>query len=151
MKNQTAQKPGIERNILRNGNKLYLCKKGSPGSKRQFTIQKNLSQQGSSVICYKASYDDSGVSINGILKEFYPKDAYGLERDTCGQLIPNAEFGEQLGSFRREEKAFVKPYEDLKSAREKNEALKDFFPDFTNVRLITRPVESVISLLKPSM
>lgn len=96
--------------------------------KRTFVIVKKLSE-GASSICYEAYHGNSG---RGVLKEFYPQDAYGLERTKEGQLIHSPEFQEAHERFLKTEKEYVEPYEMLMAAKQnsENQDLSTFIPAF---------------------
>lgn len=96
--------------------------------KRTFVIVKKLSE-GASSICYEAYHGNSG---RGVLKEFYPQDAYALERTEEGQLIHSPEFQDACERFLRAEKEYVEPYEMLMAAKQnsENQDLSTFIPAF---------------------
>ena len=96
--------------------------------KRTFTIVKKLSE-GSFSICYEAFHGNSG---RGVLKEFYPKEAYGLERDKHGQLIHSMEFKDAYERFLKDEKEYIEPYEMLLDIKQNNDNqdLATFIPSF---------------------
>ncbi len=63
--------------------KIMLCGESDGVTfKRTFKIVKKISE-GASVICYEAYHEKSG---HGILKEFYPQEAFGVSRDKKGQI-----------------------------------------------------------------
>ena len=94
-----------ERQYLRRS--ILLCGESDGARfKRTFTIIKKLSGEGASSVCYEACHDGSG---RGVLKEFYPQDAYGLERDAGGQLVCAGGLGDAGERFRRAEQAYVEP------------------------------------------
>lgn len=109
--------------------KILLCGE-SDGTvfKRSFHIVKKISE-GASSVCYEAYHENSG---RGILKEFYPQDAYGLERNKDGQLIHSPEFRDAYERFVKAEKAYVEPYEMLLAAKQsgENQDLTTFIPAF---------------------
>lgn len=82
--------------------------------KRSFHIVKKISE-GASSICYEAYHGNSG---RGILKEFYPQDAYGLERNEDGQLIHSSEFQDAYDRFVKAEKDYIESYEMLLEAKQ---------------------------------
>ena len=76
-------------------NDIVLCGAGEDG---HFTREfKNIRYigEGASVICYEANYSHSG---KGILKEFWPKDMYALERRPNGQLMYSEGFPAAMSS-----------------------------------------------------
>ena len=86
---------------------ILLCGESDEGRfKRTFTIIKRLSGEGASCVCYEACHGGSG---RGVLKEFYPRDAYGLERDAAGQLVCADGLEDAKERFRRAEQAYVEP------------------------------------------
>lgn len=108
---------------------ILLCGK-SDGAvfKRTFSTVKKLSE-GASSICYEAYHGNSG---RGVLKEFYPQDAYALERTEEGQLIHSREFQDAHEQFLKAEKEYVEPYEMLLDAKQTSEDqdLSTFIPAF---------------------
>lgn len=109
--------------------KILLAGKGDNKIfKRTFTIVKKISE-GSSVICYEAYHNASG---KGVLKEFYPEDAYSLERNKDGQLIHSDGFTAAKERFKLLEKEYIAPYElMLRVKNEKdNGELSTFIPTF---------------------
>lgn len=109
--------------------KILLCGESDDKKfKRTFTIIKKLNE-GASVICYEACHGNSG---KGILKEFYPQDAYSMERNREGQLISSGEFGDAGERFERAEKEYIEPYKMLLEAKRNSEAqdLATFIPSF---------------------
>lgn len=96
--------------------------------KRSFHIVKKISE-GASSICYEAYHGNSG---RGILKEFYPQDAYGLERSEDGQLIHSSEFQDAYDRFMKAEKDYIEPYEMLLEAKQSGSDidLATFIPAF---------------------
>ena len=117
----------MERKSL-NGS-IRLCGKSDTGLyKRNFNIIKTVAS-GASVICYEATYEHG---TKGILKEFYPKNATFLKRDSEGQLVcDDADFKSAI-DFRNDEKAYTEPYEMLRRAKidSKNSDLATFIPPF---------------------
>lgn len=116
-----------ERSYLENS--VLLCGE-SDGKKfkRTFTIVGKENNTGAFSICYEASYG----SGRGTLKEFYPKDAYALERDTNGQLIHSSGFGDARERFEREKQKYIEPYIMLQKLKQKSEGeeLAAFIPAF---------------------
>lgn len=110
-------------------NTILLCGE-SDGAffKRTFVIVKKLSE-GASSVCYEAYHGNSG---RGVLKEFYPQDAYALERTEGGQLIHSPEFQDAHERFLKAEKEYVEPYEMLLNAKQNSERqdLSTFIPAF---------------------
>ncbi len=96
--------------------------------KRTFVIVKKLGE-GASSICYEAYYENSG---RGVLKEFYPQDAYAVERTKEGQLIHSPEFQDAHERFLKAEKEYIEPYEMLMAAKQNsdNQDLSTFIPAF---------------------
>ena len=96
--------------------------------KRVFHIVR-LIDAGASVVCYEAYHDQSG---RGVLKEFYPVNAYGVERRRDGQLIHPDEFGDAKEKFLRAKRAYLEPYELLRDAKQSgnNPDLATFIPPF---------------------
>jgi len=96
--------------------------------KRTFHIIRKLSE-GASSVCYEAYHGNSG---RGILKEFYPQDAYALERNENGQLVPAIEFKDAYDRYRKAERAYIEPYEMLLDAKQNNadQDLATFIPAF---------------------
>lgn len=95
---------------------------------RTFSI-KEKKESGASVICYTASHEGSG---EGVLKEFYPKEAYSLERDEDGHPVLSDGFEDAAIRFRQLQEEYLKPYQillDAKKADPDNE-LATFIPDF---------------------
>lgn len=108
---------------------ILLCSE-SDGAvfKRTFVIVKKISE-GASSICYEAYHGSSG---RGVLKEFYPQDAYALERNADGQLVHPPKFQDAYQRFRRAEKEYVEPYEMLLDRKRNSEdqVLSTFIPAF---------------------
>lgn len=96
--------------------------------KRTFTIVRKISE-GASSICYEAYHGNSG---RGVLKEFYPQNAYAMERDKYGQLIHSSEFRDAYEQFLKEEKEYIEPYEMLLAEKQNgdNQDLPTFIPAF---------------------
>ena len=108
---------------------ILLCGRSTDGGfKRNFTIEKCL-PSGGSVLCYAAQNDQLG---RGILKEFYPQDAYAMERNPEGQLVPAPGYEAMFQKFQKEEAEYVKNHELLLQAkhRNKNKELDTFIPSF---------------------
>ena len=118
-----------ERKPLRKS--ILLCGESDGAAfKRTFRVIRVLGEgASSSSICYEACYDKSG---RGVLKEYYPQDAYILERNKDGQLIPSLEFRDAYDRFRKEEKDYAEPYEMLLNAKRNNSNhdLATFIPAF---------------------
>lgn len=95
--------------------------------KRTFIIDNKLKKEGASSVCYEAHHGNSGI---GILKEFYPKDTYVLERTENGQLIHSPECQEAYERFLKSEKEYIEPYEKLMKAKLDNKELSAFIPAF---------------------
>lgn len=95
---------------------------------RTFKILKKLND-GASVVCYEARHEHSG---NGILKEYYPEDNYGLRRNADGQLICDPEFPDARERFRKSEKEYVEAYKQLLEAKQDSTGkdLSTFIPAF---------------------
>ncbi len=99
---------------------------------RRFTINKKISSNGASVVCYEASHETSGM---GVLKEFYPQDAFSvisLERRKDGQLVCNDSLGEGKERFEKAVLEYTEPYELLLEAKkqDKDNVLASFIPPF---------------------
>ena len=96
--------------------------------KRVFHIVRRI-DAGASVVCYEAYHDQSG---RGVLKEFYPVNAYGMERRRDGQLIHPDEFGDAKEKFLSAKRAYLEPYELLLDAKQSgnNPDLATFIPPF---------------------
>lgn len=118
-----------KRSILEEGKDIRLCGE-SDGAQftRTFTIVKKISE-GASSICYEAYYSNSG---RGVLKEFYPQEAYELERNDQGQLVSPAEFGDAHERFLKLEKKYIEPYEMMFNIKRNsnNHDLETFIPAF---------------------
>lgn len=98
--------------------------------KRTFTIVKKVEDSsGAFSICYEAYHGNSG---RGVLKEFYPRDAYTLERDVNGQLIHSDDSGDAKEWFKKEEQKYIEPYIMLQDVKQKNadQELATFIPAF---------------------
>lgn len=117
------------------GERQYLKKKillwgksDGAGFQRSFNIVKMI-DEGASVICYEAYHENSG---RGILKEFYPRSAYGLERNPKGQLVHAEGFGDAYQRFLKAEKEYLEPYEMLLEVRQNSsdQELSTFIPAF---------------------
>ena len=95
---------------------------------RSFHIVKKI-DEGASSVCYEAYHENSG---RGTLKEFYPQDAYGLERYENGQLIHSLEFQDAYDRFVKAERDFIEPYEMLLKAKQSgsDQDLATFIPAF---------------------
>lgn len=108
---------------------ILLCgKSDGVAFKRTFTIVRKISE-GASSICYEAYHGNSG---RGVLKEFYPLDAYALERDKYGQLIHSPEFQDAYERFLKKEKEYIEPYDMLLAEKQNGEdqGLSTFIPAF---------------------
>lgn len=108
---------------------ILLCGESDGAAfKRTFHIVKML-DEGASSVCYEAYHGNSG---RGTLKEFYPQDAYGLERREDGQLVHSAEFRDAYDRFVKAEKAYIEPYEMLLDAKQNgaDQDLATFIPAF---------------------
>lgn len=117
----------ITRQYLKNT--ILLCGQSDGTTfKRRFIIVKKINE-GASAVCYEAYHENSG---RGVLKEFYPKDAYALERNKEGQLIHSAEFQNACERFRKAEEEYIAPYEMLLTVKQKSshESLATFIPAF---------------------
>lgn len=118
------------RQYLKRNQTITLGEKTSGGLfPRTFTIQKVISGRGASVVCYEAYHENSG---RGVLKEFYPEDAYGLERRADGQLICAPEFAADQQRFLQAEAEYLQPYEMLLDAKQNgsDQTLATFIPAF---------------------
>ncbi len=108
---------------------IRLCGKSDTGLyKRNFNIIKTVAS-GASVICYEATYEHG---TKGILKEFYPKEASFLKRDSEGQLTCDDADFKSVIAFRNDEKAYIEPYEMLRRAKIESDSsdLATFIPPF---------------------
>lgn len=96
--------------------------------KRLFHIVRR-EDEGSSAVCYEAYHEKSG---RGILKEFYPQAAFGLERNKDGQLVHPLEFPDAYDRFKKAEKEYLEPYNMLLDAKQNgvNQDLATFIPEF---------------------
>ena len=96
--------------------------------KRLFHIVRR-EDEGSSAVCYEAYHEKSG---RGILKEFYPQAAFGLERNKDGQLVHPLEFPDAYDRFKKAEKENIEPYKMLLDAKQNgvNQDLATFIPEF---------------------
>jgi hypothetical protein len=96
--------------------------------KRTFHVVKKINE-GASSICYEAYHGNSG---RGILKEFYPQDAYGLERNSDGQLIHSPEFIDAYDRFVKAEREYIEPYKMLLDVKQggADQDLVTFIPAF---------------------
>lgn len=117
-----------ERKALEKGQYILLSAKDNTLCPKKFRIE-NVINSGSTVICYEASNEEGCC---GVLKEFYPKTAYGLERDFRGQLIHSDEYRASFRRFAEAEKEYISAYEMLAHERENGEypELKTFIPYF---------------------
>ena len=118
-----------ERSYLRPKKTILLCGE-SDGTifRRTFTIVQKISEGGSAV-CYEAHYENSS---RGVLKEFYPQEAYALERNKQGQLVHLAEFEDAYERFLDAEKKYLEPYNMLLDTKQNsdNQDLATFIPAF---------------------
>lgn len=118
-----------ERQYLKPNSTILLC--GKNNDKKPFTILRRLGEEseGASSICYEAYHKNSGL---GVLKEFYPQDAYGLDRDRSGQLLHSEEFEDARQRFLKSKADYLEPYEMLLQAKKstKNRELSSFIPAF---------------------
>ena len=96
--------------------------------RRTFTVVRRI-DEGASSVCYEAYHGKSG---RGVLKEFYPRDAYALKRNRQGQLVLSPEFGDACSRFRKAEREYVRPYEMLLDVRQHSEdqEVATFIPAF---------------------
>ncbi|MGN0484739.1 MAG: Card1-like endonuclease domain-containing protein [Lachnospiraceae bacterium] len=109
---------------------ILLCGKGDDRTfTRTFTILKKVGE-GASTVCYEACYGKDGEGSRGILKEFYPQEAYALERNEEGQLLHSQEFQDSFERFRKAEKEYLQPCKMLMRAKQNNENLSAFIPNF---------------------
>ena len=108
---------------------ILLCGESDGAAfKRTFHIVRMV-DEGASSVCYEAYHGNSG---RGTLKEFYPQDAYGLERRDDGQLVHSTEFRDAQNRFIKAEKAYIEPYEMLLGAKQNgaDQDLATFIPAF---------------------
>lgn len=109
--------------------KIMLCGESDGITfKRTFKIVKKISE-GASVICYEAYHETSG---HGILKEFYPQEAFGVGRDKNGQIVHSTEFKDAYKRFESAMAEYVEPYEMLLTAKRNDvsQELATFIPPF---------------------
>ncbi len=109
--------------------KIMLCGESDGITfKRTFKIVKKISE-GASVICYEAYHGNSG---HGILKEFYPQEAFGVGRDKNGQIVHSTEFKDAYKRFESAMAEYVEPYEMLLTAKRNDisRELATFIPPF---------------------
>ena len=118
-----------ERQYLKPNTTILLC--GKNNDKKPFTILKRLGgkSEGSSSVCYEAYHKNSGL---GVLKEFYPQEAFGLERNKSGQLLHSEEFEAARQRFLVSKAEYLEPYEMLLLAKQntKYRELSSFIPAF---------------------
>lgn len=108
---------------------ILLCGESDGAAfKRTFHIVRMV-DEGASSVCYEAYHGNSG---RGTLKEFYPQDAYGLERREDGQLVHSTEFRDAQKRFIKAEKAYIEPYRMLLGAKQNgaDQDLATFIPAF---------------------
>ncbi len=108
---------------------ILLCIESNNGTlKRTFTIVKKI-DEGASAVCYEAFHENSG---RGVLKEFYPQNAYGVGREGNGQLTHSPEYPEARERFLAEEKQYIEPYNMLLAAKRDSagQDLSSFIPEF---------------------
>ncbi|MCD8091070.1 MAG: hypothetical protein LUD81_10730 [Clostridiales bacterium] len=109
---------------------VLLCEESDNNTfKRTFSIIGRVNKEGGSSVCYEAYHENSG---RGILKEFYPGDAYGLKRNKEGQLVHMPEFKEAYERFLKAEKEYTAPYRELLNIKKNSEYhdLATFIPTF---------------------
>ncbi len=96
--------------------------------KRVFHILKRINE-GASSVCYEAYHEGSG---RGVLKEFYPQDAFGLERRPDGQLVHAPGFRDAYARFTEAQRRYMEPYEMLLQAKQSgaDADLATFIPAF---------------------
>ena len=117
-----------ERSKLKNGQEILLAERKQPENIRIFHIE-NVINEGSTVICYEALNEDR---TKGVLKEFYPRTAYGLERNSQGQLIHSEKYKAAFKRFTREEKEYIDTYEMLSAEKQSGlySDMETFIPHF---------------------
>lgn len=118
-----------ERQFLKKTNKIKLYGESDGRSfGRTFSILKKISE-GSSVICYEASHENSGY---GVLKEFYPQGTYVLERSKTGELTPSLQFEAEYLQFLKERNEYLEPYQMMLAAKQDpaHQDLATFIPPF---------------------
>ncbi len=112
-------------------NSILLCqeKKGK-GIPKKFVIERGISDSGSSSLCYQAI--DETKKERGVLKEFYPRLAYGMERDSHGQLVSTPGYETAREQFLKAKDEYTRSYKTLVEARmkKKNHDLDTFIPRF---------------------
>ena len=106
-----------ERNILNKGQAILLAERHHSENQRTFHIV-NFISAGSTVVCYEAFHKSSS---RGILKEFYPQSAYGLERISSGQLIHSPDYKASFKRFIQDENRYIETYEMLLAEKQKGE------------------------------
>ncbi len=112
---------------------------------RTFTVEKKI-KAGSSAVTYYAHYSGSGT---GVLKEFYPKDAYaqlGLLRDSENQLVYDSALEDGAEQFRAAAERYISTYKTLLRAKRsgrKNDVLSTFIPHFEIFRSLDPDYGSV--------
>ena len=109
-------------------NDIVLCGAGEDG---HFTREfKNIRyiDEGASVICYEANYSHSG---KGVLKEFWPKDMYALERRPNGQLMYSEGFPAACERYREKAEEYLGQYRQLLELKQNSGGdLATFIPHF---------------------
>ena len=114
---------------------ILVCSRSS-GKKyaRRFTIKSRINEnnykEGSTVVCYNAYDENSGM---GILKEFYPVDSFTVKRRSDGQLVQcDDSFVQGAQRFEEERQRYVQQHKRLleKKRESSNEMLASFIPVF---------------------
>lgn len=114
---------------------ILVCSRSS-GKKyaRRFTIKSRINEnnykEGSTVVCYNAYDENSGM---GILKEFYPVDSFTVKRRNDGQLVQcDDSFVQGAQRFEEERQRYVQQHKRLleKKRESSNEMLASFIPVF---------------------
>ncbi len=84
---------------------------------------------GGSVVCYKAKHSDSSI---GILKEFYPYNAFYLQRKQDGQLLLSREEPQEHEAFRAMKERYLRPLQTLLEITQSgyDDDLATFIPRF---------------------
>ena len=117
------------RQYLKKNQHILLWEENREGKfKRNFKIIKMINE-GASAVCYEAHHENSG---RGVLKEFYPKEIYGLKRNPQGQLVHPVEFQGVYESFLKAENQYLESYKTLLDLKQNgdDQELATFIPSF---------------------
>lgn len=84
---------------------------------------------GSTMICYQAHHQKSA---SGVLREFYPRTAYSLERNKDGRLFHSSGYKSASGQFRVERDSYLGTIKALREQKQSDEQcdLSTFIPHF---------------------